>query len=306
MQPRKGGGKVSRDEWARAHNDLQKQLEAAVGFRGIATENSDAPRRAARGRSHRRRSPLITPRIILVDIETAPLIGYAWDIYNRHGGRHIIEVRDDWFILSFAYKVLGEKKVRAHTLPEFPGYASDKENDKKLVEKLWSVLDEADVVVAHNAQAFDIRKSNARFIYHGLGPPRPYQTVDTLRYARRYFKFDSNKLDDLGHYLKVGRKLPHTGKALWLGCMAGDRKAWRLMRRYNIQDVALLERVYRKLAPWSVNHPNLNFITRRDACPVCQSSKYTAKGWHYLRTGKRQRCLCLSCGHRFTHGPLVR
>jgi hypothetical protein len=48
----------------------------------------------------------------------------------------------------------------------------------------------------------------------------------------------------LGHFLGIGRKLNHTGKALWLGCMSGDPKSWKKMRRYNQQDVRLLEAVY--------------------------------------------------------------
>ena len=209
-------------------------------------------------------------------------------------------------MLSFAYKWLGEKKIHVHSLNDYTGYKLHRESDKLLVIDLWELLDHADIAVGHNADRFDLRKSNARFIAHGLAPPSPYKSIDTLKIARKHFKFDSNRLDDLGAYLGVGRKLPHTGKHLWLGCMNGDAKAWRTMRRYNAQDVALLERVYLKLRPWSSSHPNLNLYTRASACQVCQSPQIIRNGRRVLRSGYRQQFRCQSCGHQFYDGPIMR
>jgi len=208
--------------------------------------------------------------------------------------------------LSFAYKWLGEKKIHVHALPDYPAYKRDKECDSDLTAQLWELFDRADIVVAHNGDRFDIRKSNARFLAHGFIPPSPYKSVDTLKLAKKHFRFDSNKLDDLGKYLGVGRKLPHTGPHLWFGCMGGDPKAWALMRRYNAQDVALLERVYLKLRPWATTHPNLSHYSRLDVCPVCQSNHLKNSGLHYLTSGKKQRRTCLDCGHRFVTGKIIR
>jgi RNase_H superfamily len=244
----------------------------------------------------------LDPHILLLDIETAPNLGYVWGKWEQN----VIDFKHDWYVLSFAYKWLNEKKIHVKALPDYPGYSSRRENDKRLVVDIWKLLDIADVVIAHNGDRFDLRKSNARFISHGLRPPSPYKSVDTLKIARRHFKFDSNRLDDLGSYLGVGRKLPHTGKHLWLGCMNGDKRAWTTMRRYNRQDVALLERVYLKLRPWSSAHPNLNLYTRASACQVCQSPKIARNGRRALRTGYRQQFRCQSCGHQFYDGPIMR
>ncbi len=243
------------------------------------------------------------PRIALLDIETAPLQGFAWQVFSRHGGRHIIEEIKPGYILCFCVQWLGEKKIHTYTLADFPRFATDKQDDKDLVGKLHEVLDAADICVAHNA-AFDLRWATARFIFHGLKPTSPYQVADTLKMARKHM-FSSNRLDDLGKHLSCGRKLPHTGKALWLGCMAGDRKSFALMGRYCRQDVALLHEVYLRLRPFSV-HPNLNHYTRKDGCPVCQSDSTRAYGWRYLKSGRRQRYVCRPCGHRFDAGPLVK
>ena len=39
---------------------------------------------------------------------------------------------------------------------------------------------EAHIVVAHNGQAFDIKKINSRLAVHGFDPPSQYKIIDTL------------------------------------------------------------------------------------------------------------------------------
>lgn len=235
------------------------------------------------------------PRIVLFDIETAPNLGYTWGKWEQN----VIEFTRSWYLLSFAVKTLGDKRVKTYALPDYPGFKRDKENDKALTKELWKMMNEADIVVAHNGDNFDIKKANARFICHGLEPPAPYKTIDTLKVARRHFKFDSNKLDELGAYLKLGRKLPHTGFHLWKGCMTGDDKSWRLMRRYNARDVELLEKVYLKLRPWMTNHPNLNLYTDGSGCPSCKSNNIQRRGVSVKQNGKRFRFQCQSCASWF-------
>lgn len=232
------------------------------------------------------------PRIALIDIENAPNTSYTWGKWEQN----VIEFEEHWYILSFSVKWLDKKKITTHALPDFQGYEKHKNNDKALVKELWKVFDEADIIIAHNGDRFDIKKANARFAAYDFKPPSPYKSIDTLKVARKHFKFESNKLDDLGQYLNVGRKLPHTGKHLWLGCMRGDEKSWRTMRRYNAQDVALLERVYLRLRPWMTTHPNLNSYTKRITCPKCQSPHVQQRGWNVTATGKRARIHCQSCG----------
>ena len=237
------------------------------------------------------------PKIAFFDIETAPLKGYTWGIWETN----VIEVAEDWFLLSYAMKWEGQKTIHVKALPDYRGYKSNKKNDKALATDLWKMMDEADVIIAHNGDAFDIKKANARFIAHGLPPVSPYKSIDTLKIARRNFKFDSNKLDNLGKYLKVGAKLPHTGKHLWFGCMEGDEKAWRLMRRYNKQDVALLERVYLKMRPWAnTGHPDMRLVGGVNyCCPTCRSKNVKSKGKLYTLTTIKQRMQCQDCGRHY-------
>jgi len=233
----------------------------------------------------------MNPKILLYDIETAPTLGYVWQLWEAN----VLRVVQQWHMLCFSYKWLGEKKTRVISLPQFSSYKKNPTDDRYLVEALHGLFEQADVIVAHNGDNFDIKKSNAKFIEHGFAPPEPYKTVDTLKVARKYFKFDSNKLDSLGAYLGVGRKIKTGGFDLWDKCMAGDEKAWRRMERYNKQDVDLLEKVYLKLRPFIQNHPNHNVYKETSGCPNCGSSKIQKRGFAYTRTNKYQRWQCLDC-----------
>ncbi len=163
---------------------------------------------------------------------------------------NIVEVREQSYLLSFSYKVLGEKNVRTYALPDFRRFKTNKHDDSQLVAKLAEVLDSADILIHHFGDSFDVPTANTRLLFHGFKPPAPFKTVDTCKQARRVLKLPSNKLDDIGEYFGLGRKLKHTGKHLWLACMRGDRKAFKLMARYNEQDVILLEKVYLKMLPY--------------------------------------------------------
>lgn len=242
------------------------------------------------------------PKVAFFDIETAPSLGWFW---GKLWETPIIDVKTPWYMLSFAYKWQGEDKIHVHALPDYPLFKKDKENDKHLIEDLHDVFDQADVLIAHNGDRFDIRKANARFITQGLRPPAPYKTIDTLKAARRFFQFESNKLNDLGQYLGVGRKLPHTGFDLWSRCMRGERKAWQTMREYNARDIVLLERVYEKLKPYMSNHPDLTIYADAPGCPTCRSTHVHRRGFAVSRKRRYRRYHCGNCGSWF-QGALIK
>jgi hypothetical protein len=234
------------------------------------------------------------PRILFYDIETAPLLSYTWGMYEQN----VIDVKRSWYMLSFAYKWQGQKRVHTKALPDYKNFKKNMEDDSFLVKELWTLFDEADIIIAHNGDRFDAKKANARFLFHGKKPPSPYKSIDTLKIARNKFAFSSNRLNDLGAYLGVGRKLPTTGFHLWKGCMKGEASAWRKMRAYNARDVELLERVYLKLRAWG-SHPNLTAYSGNPGCPTCQSTNVQRRGWNIARVRKTPRFQCRSCGTWF-------
>lgn len=232
------------------------------------------------------------PKILFFDIETAPNLSYIWGMYEQNA----LSVEQNWHIMSFSAKWSDEKSVISYALPDFKTYRKDRFDDKKLVEQLWALIDSADIVIAHNGDAFDIKKVNARFIEHGMCPPSPYVTIDTLKVARKFFRFDSNKLNDLGQHLGVGQKVKTGGFDLWKGCLNGDKKSWNLMKKYNKQDVVLLEKVYLKLRPWMTNHPNHNVFSGKSyTCPKCGSSNVQKRGERVTNTRVYQSYFCNDC-----------
>lgn len=234
-----------------------------------------------------------TVKIAAYDIETSPIIGYTWGLWEQN----VVDTKEEWRILAFSYKWIGDAKTHVYALCDFPLYKKDPKNDYAIVEKLWQLFNEADIILGHNSDEFDNKKVFARFIKHGFKPPTPYKTIDTKKIAKRYFKFDSNKLDNLGKYLDLGSKLKTGGFDLWLGCMAGNRKDWALMKKYNKQDVVLLEKVYLKMLPYITNHPNLNLLNgTTHNCPNCGSPKTIKRGFAMTRVSKCQRLQCNDCG----------
>jgi hypothetical protein len=237
------------------------------------------------------------PRILLFDIETAPLAAWVFEIW--HTNVHNIEA--EWYILSVAWKWVGDRETHVAILPDFPKrWRKDRTDDYELALLLHKLFDEADVIVGHNSIAFDTKKAQARMLVHGLQPPSPYKEVDTFRVAKAHFGFTRNRLDDLCQQLGVGKKLDTGGFETWRKCMDGDAKAWARMRRYNAHDVKLLEGLYLKIRPWMPRHPNLGAIANRpNMCPNCGAEgTMQSRGWELTSTRRYRRFQCRSCGHR--------
>ena len=219
-------------------------------------------------------------KILLIDIETLPALGWFWNLYETN----IIATVQDWRLLSFSAKWLGGEQETY----------IDHKTDRLLLKKIWKLLDEAEIVIAHNGDSFDIKKINARFLFWGMTPPSPYRTIDTLKISRRYFGLLSHKQDDIGKYLGTGRKIK-TDKDLWLDCIRGDKKALKQMAHYNAQDVVLLEKNYLRYRPWIKNHVNLDNYSEQTVCPKCQSTKLVRRGYQFNQTTKYARIQCKDC-----------
>lgn len=236
------------------------------------------------------------PRIAFYDLENAPSLGWYYDRWKEG---NIVADEQDWFMLSFAWQWQGESKVHCKALCDYPSYQKNKTDDSNLVKDLWKLFDEADVLIAHNGDRFDRRKSNSRFLGCDLPPPSPYRTIDTLKASRRQFMQGSNSLASLGEFLKLGGKIPTTGWHLWRACIDGDPKAWEKLKRYNKRDVTLLKSVYERLLPWIPNHPDLRAISLKTGCPSCQSKRVQCRGFNYSQTQKTQKMQCLDCRRWF-------
>lgn len=236
------------------------------------------------------------PKILLLDIETAPILGYVWQLWDQNVALN--QIKSDWYILSWSAKWLGDAPNK--TMYADQRKAKNIEDDSKLLKGIWQLLDEADIVIGQNSNAFDIKKLNARFILNGMQPPSSFKKIDTMLLAKKHFGFTSNKLEYMSDKLcKKYKKLKHTkfpGFEMWRECLAGNIKAWKEMEVYNKYDVLALEELYTKLIPWD---NTINFSVYRDDTKhicTCGSSNYKLNGYAYTSTGKFQRYKCVDCG----------
>ena len=235
-------------------------------------------------------------KILILDIETAPVLAYVWRLFKENVG--LDQIQGDWCILSFAAKWLGDNKVYYYDQAK----VADIHDERVLLLALHAMLDEADIVVAHNGRRFDLKKINARFLKAGMSPPSPYQIVDTLEIAKGAFAFTSNKLAYLTDHLnKDFKKLDHgqyPGFKLWAAVLAGDKKAWAEMRKYNEYDVLSLEETYLLLRPWDKRHPNVAVGSSGEdpVCPTCGGTRLYRRGFQNTNTGQYRRYSCGSCG----------
>jgi hypothetical protein len=240
-----------------------------------------------------KKDPNSVPRILILDIETAPIRAFVWRLWKQNV--YLDQIISDWFMLSWAAKWLLEEGVMSNALT--PDEAR-REDDYRIVSNFWHLLNQADVVIAHNGEQFDIPKIKARFIVHGLPPTTFYQQIDTKKVAKREFGFSSNKLEALARMFGFEGK-SETDFTLWSACLDGNQEALNYMEFYNKQDVKLLEEVYLVLRPYIKGHPNYNLYTDADTpvCPHCGGDHVVFAGYYYFTpTGKYRNFRCTDCG----------
>jgi hypothetical protein len=184
-------------------------------------------------------------------------------------------------------------------------YRKDPKNNIELVRHILSLISEADIVLGHNAANFDNKRVNTEIIKHGLMPPPPYKTIDTLKVARQRFGFNFNSLKALAEFLGLPHKLETGGYKLWKDCGLGDMKAWAKMSRYCAGDTATLEALYMKFRPWAPNHPDMNARDGHIGCPVCRGVNLERRGSGVNAHGTYPRFQCRDCG-KWAKGKAIR
>lgn len=231
-------------------------------------------------------------KILLFDLETSHIHARVWGKWQQNINDD--DIIKDWIILCWSAKWLFDDTIYSAKLNK---KEIKKWDDNRIVKMLWNLLDEADIIIAHNLMGFDRKKSNARFLYHRLGLPSPYQTIDTLLVARKQFKITSNKLDYLGEILGVGRKIS-TESGLWNKVEDGDMEAMDKMSKYCDGDVQLLEDVYLELRPYIQPSPNIGLFSdsSKPVCTSCGSEDIRENGEYVTTVHSYQNFTCNNCG----------
>lgn len=237
------------------------------------------------------------PKILYYDLETslqlATIFGLAHNDYIQPDA--LVSER---YIICAAWQWDHKDTIETVSVLDDPKrYKKDPYDDYYVVKTILKVMSEADIIVAHNGDNFDKRYVNTRALYHNFDPLPPIQSIDTLKVAKNQFMFNSNKLDYIGKYLKVGEKVK-TSPGLWMRVLNGEKAAVEEMVEYNKHDVTLLKDVFYKLRPYMNNFPNIELFGG-EGCPRCGSEKVQSRGSHRAISRVYQRFHCQSCGGWF-------
>jgi hypothetical protein len=239
---------------------------------------------------------LTKPKVLIFDIETAPILGHVWSLWENNVALN--QVVADWHILSWSAKWLDDPPTKIM----YDDQSKEKNiaDDKRLLQGIWNLLNEADVVITQNGKNFDQKKLNARFILNKMKPPGTFKHIDTKILASKHFGFTSNKLEYMTDKLCTKyKKLKHKefpGHEMWVECLAGNPKAWAEMKKYNKYDVLALEELYHIMIPWdnTINF-NLYHDENTHVCK-CGSTSFHKNGFYYTSAGKFQKHKCKQCG----------
>lgn len=231
------------------------------------------------------------PKILFIDIETRPNLGYFWGLFNQNIG--ISQIEQAVEMMCFVAKWYGSDETMF-----FRGYEEDRQ---EMITAAWDLLDEADIVVHFYGSRFDIPHLNREFLQNGYTPPSPFKQVDLKTVCSKKFMFTSNKLQFVSTQLGLEGK-EDTKFELWRGCMYNDPESWAQMESYNRQDVILLEEVYEILLPWIPGHPHRHLYNGL-GCPKCGSMEpMIPAGYAYTNLSRFLQWECSNCHDHFRDG----
>lgn len=232
------------------------------------------------------------PKILFYDIETSLAKSYHFGQWKQN--LNVKSQIQEGHLLSHAW-AWGDGKVVGSILTRDEMLSHDPE---RLVLEAWSLLDNADIVVAHYGKKFDIPKLNGYFLKYGLNPPSPYKVIDTKEISSKKFLLPFNSLEYLAKALGVQQKIDNSGLQLWIDCDLGKQEALDEMLAYNLGDVEALRDVYNRLITWDNNGVNMALYSDHGMlCPHCSSDKITPIDGKFAYTVARKYALyrCSGC-----------
>lgn len=167
-------------------------------------------------------------------------------------------------------------------------------DDLHVAQKLFDVLQDADVIIGHNIDDFDMKEINTIFIKHRLGVLPAIKTIDTLKVARKYFRFEGNKLSELAAFFNVEGK---DNQPDWQAVADGDVKALEYSEKYCKQDVKVLKKIFPFLRPFIRNFPTVPKNNRPEYCECCGSKLLKNHGTRFNGRSFYLDIRCLECKH---------
>ncbi len=233
-------------------------------------------------------------KILVLDIETAPTKAFVWRFWQENVS--VDQIIANSYMLTWAAKWYDKDKIMSDAL--YMDEVED-ESDMRIVESLAELIREADVLIAHNLDRFDYPVVNTRVAKHGLENLGVQTQIDTLKLAKKNFKFPHNSLDGIAAYFDLDRKLKTEFK-LWVDVVSGDQAALNRMLKYNKQDVKVLQDVFDHMKPYVKRLPRLYDPSVDDefCCVRCgQDEDFQRRGFYRTQSGNFVKLKCQVCGH---------
>ncbi|HCH9337639.1 TPA: ribonuclease H-like domain-containing protein [Salmonella enterica] len=221
-------------------------------------------------------------KILYLDLEyTFSLSGHYdnWGVNIAQDAKvresHLLSYSYAWNNGEVKGEILKAEDIQKDVLRSILNNDPKTELDFDMTLKLWHLLDQADVVIAHNARGYDIKQLNSLFLKYGLCLPSPYKIIDTLAIAKKMFKLPFKNLKYLAEFLGVTQKIETGGAKFWkLAAIGYSEDVMYEVLEYNKGDIYTLREVYLKLRGFSNDGVNFGAFNGSDelSCPSCSST----------------------------------
>lgn len=235
------------------------------------------------------------PKILVFDIECTGMILESYGLYNQnHSHKDIIE---DWSMLSYAAWFVDEDEIHYQDNRNNPDY----KDDRSIIEGLHNLISQADWIIGHNSDKFDIKKFNTKAEKYELPSRHDPIQYDTLKMLKARYALPSNSLDYAAKYFELKeRKSLHgkfPGKVLFDECKNGNQEAWNELESYNKQDVKVTWELFQRLAKHD-KRINLNSFYQKQTC-ICGNQEFYKNGIKYAKNATFQIWRCKVCSKCF-------
>lgn len=235
------------------------------------------------------------PKILFFDVETKPVLAWIWGCGSKiRIGHEQIKAGEKFDIICICYKW--------HNKAGVTELHWDKNQDSaKMLEQFANVLEQADVVVAHNGDKFDIKQINTQRLLHNQEPLSWPTSEDTLKQLRKFFAFPSYKLDYVAKLL-TGSGKDQMAFQDWIDIVENKSEAaLSKMIRYCKRDVIKLEDIFSRTIKYMTPkvHAGIAMGNDSESCPRCGSEQRESKGYRLLLGGRYKRYQCLDCAHSY-------
>lgn len=225
---------------------------------------------------------MTSAKILVLDIETAPIKAYVWKLWDQNVGLN--QIIDNGGIICVGAKWLGSRETFL--------FSDWEHGHKGMLQGVYDMMEEADAVLTYNGDRFDLPKLRGEFLVAGFTSLPPATSIDLYKAVRK-LGLISGKLAFVGPLLGMGSKISTGGFELWAQVNDGNATAQKKMAKYCIQDVKLLEKVYDRIKGYITTHP---FLGDRGTCGACDGKTLHKRGHRRTKAFKIERLQCTTCG----------